>query len=39
MFGQGVINSICDSDVENVFPLQPLLKWQDFPETTLGVCF
>ena len=30
---------IYDSDVENVFPLQILLKWQDFPETTLSVCF
>lgn len=39
MFGQGIINPIHDSDVENVFPLQLLLKWQDFLKTTLGVCF
>lgn len=39
MFGRGIINPICDSDVKNVFPLQLQLKWQDFPETTLGVCF
>lgn len=39
MFGRGAMNSIRDSDVKNVFPLRLLLKWKDFPETTLSVCF
>lgn len=39
MFGQDTTYPIRDSDVKNVFPLQLLLKWQDFPETTLGIYF
>jgi hypothetical protein len=39
MFGQAVIKWICESDVENAFPSQLLLKWQDFSEATFSVCF